>query len=124
MFTASLAKAIEHDYSSRTIVFDKVITSYGGGYDSSTGVFTTPKDGNYYFYWQITVNGGNACDTYLKKNGDTIVKVAVDDRGSSDWTTGSDMAFLFLSKGDEVWVYVSTCSYVASDSTFSGQRIS
>ena len=124
MFTASLANPHEQDYSSRTMVFDKVITSYGGGYDSSTGVFTAPKDGDYYFYWQVTVHGGNFCDTFLKRNGDTVIKVVVDDRGSSDWTAGSNMAFLSLSKGDKVWVYSTTCDYLANDSTLSGWRVS
>ena len=57
------------------IVFDKVNSNVGNGYDNTTGIFTTPRNGTYTFtlvtmsnsgdqYTWITVNGNRLSKTY------------------------------------------------------------
>jgi hypothetical protein len=43
--------------SSKTIIFDHVITNIGGGYDKATGVFTVPTPGLYVMSWTIETYG-------------------------------------------------------------------
>ena len=47
-FTA-YASANEHYDAYETIIFDTVVTNYGGAYDSDTGEFTCPVKGDTWF---------------------------------------------------------------------------
>lgn len=51
------------------IVFDKVITNEGSGYDSTTGKFTAPVNGTYQFNVVISAQGrqkvSNICKCHL-----------------------------------------------------------
>ena len=51
------------------IVFDRVEVSRGGGYDSSTGVFTVPLAGIYRFDFYARQHGSTAIYARMQKNG-------------------------------------------------------
>ena len=52
----------------QTIIYDKVITNVGNGYDNRTGIFTSPKKGVYVFEMALMVTPG--MEQYLEFNKD------------------------------------------------------
>ncbi|XP_063411150.1 uncharacterized protein LOC134694086 [Mytilus trossulus] len=54
------------------VVYDTVTSNLGGGYDKSTGMFTAPGEGLYYFTWTVLTPPGKSFYTQLLLN-DTVV---------------------------------------------------
>jgi len=66
------ASATDYRYASSSgtvIVFDRVEVSRGGGYDSSTGVFTVPLAGIYRFDFYARQHGSTPLYARIQKNG-------------------------------------------------------
>ena len=58
------------------MIFNRVLVNDGRGYDASTGVFTCPATGTYFFAMSI-LNGFDelACAFIMKKNDIEIIRV-------------------------------------------------
>ena len=68
MFSAVFTKGVVHLRPKQVVIYDRIITNVGQGYDNSTGVFTAPVTGYYHFevhawapwahdfYLQLTTN--------------------------------------------------------------------
>ena len=119
-FTAGVTDSSSY-WSSGILVFPTVLYNIGRGYDSSTGIFTSPEDGTYVFYVTIRSYNSYSIDVDIVKNG--ISKVRVDTHGT--YQTGTNMAVLSLDRGDKVWVkfhsgqgYYSTSTPVTSFTGF------
>ncbi|XP_070196809.1 complement C1q tumor necrosis factor-related protein 3-like [Littorina saxatilis] len=84
----------------QTLKFDNFVTNIGGGYDTSTGIFTAPLAGLYAFYLDVmNANKDTELEVKLVKNGATVdVTLA---NGLLD--QGSYLSPLHLNKGDKVW---------------------
>ncbi|VDI29728.1 Hypothetical predicted protein [Mytilus galloprovincialis] len=68
-FFASLKTSQQTLATIKDIVkFDDAKINIGGGYDSSTGIFTAPRNGIYVFTGVIMSNGNNAVHFQLNKN--------------------------------------------------------
>ena len=93
---------------SQTVVFDQVITNNGNGYSSSSGLFTAPRDGTYYFTTSFLSRSGSA-HLQMMRNAEVIGSGAGYPNNGS---TGSMSATVNLKKGDAVkirhWKGVST----------------
>ncbi|KAK3089821.1 hypothetical protein FSP39_006789 [Pinctada imbricata] len=50
------------------IIFEEVRSNNGGGYDNSTGIFTVPIDGTYYFFVSILTTSPGEFQLTLKEN--------------------------------------------------------
>ena len=96
-FTAGVTGS-DHYWSSGTLVFPTVLYNTGSGYDSSTGIFTSPEDGTYVFYVTITSYNSNSIYVDIIKNG--LSKV----RAKAYSSNGSNMVVLSLDRGDKVSV--------------------
>ena len=102
-FTAG-ATSISFSGDSGALVFPKVITNVGNGYDPSDGVFTAPKSGVYVFF--VNVQGYETKNTHVDivLNGTTKVRVMAYSIGDEFYHAGLNLAVLSLQTGDRMWV--------------------
>ncbi|XP_062300606.1 complement C1q-like protein 2 isoform X9 [Scomber scombrus] len=109
-----------------TLIYRAVITNIGGAYSPSTGIFTAPVAGVYYFTFYHHAGGEHRAILNLYKNNQFIVRVA--DHPSNDHAdNGGNAAFLQLQQGDQVYVLLAYNSHVwgtGNVTTFSGFLVS
>lgn len=72
-FTAGATESKRH-WSSGNLIFPTIIYNQGGGYDASTGVFTSPTDGIFVFYVTITSQNSNTIYVDIVKNRSSSVR--------------------------------------------------
>ena len=123
-FTVAVASG-STTWSSGTLVFPKVITNVGNGYNPSDGVFTAPRAGLYVFFVNVQSYSNKIIYVEIVLNGATKVRTMAYSTGSDLYDAGPNLAVLSLQTGDRVWVkYWSGQGYhTNSDSpitTFSG----
>ncbi|KAM8748198.1 complement C1q-like protein 4 [Acanthopagrus schlegelii] len=111
----------------KDVPFKKVITNIGNCYNCSTGVFTAPVDGVYYFSFSYHAGGNRQSGLHLVKNGQFIVQSG--DHGSKYDTAdnGGNAAVLQLNQNDIVCVQLPANSHVwggGDSTTFSGFLLS
>ncbi|XP_061195788.1 cerebellin-3-like [Saccostrea echinata] len=104
-FTAGVTSD-SSSWNSGTLVFNKVISNEGGGYDPINGIFTAPVVGNYVFY--VSIQGYKDNDIYVDivLNGSSEVRAMVEANSASNeqYETGTNLVILRLQQGDRVWV--------------------
>ncbi|XP_077388409.1 complement C1q tumor necrosis factor-related protein 3-like [Festucalex cinctus] len=84
-----------------TLVFKKVITNLGNGYDANTGIFTAPVKGLYFILFNGNVGNSGALNVAVIKNGVNMFAI-YDTQGTfSSATNGMP---LVLEEGDKLWV--------------------
>ena len=92
----------------KRIVFDAVGLNEGGHYNSSTGIYTVPVSGIYYFFAHITSNP--VANLYIRVDGDTIINPQKSDGDDTTRTNGaSGIASLVV--GQEVYVETGNAIY-------------
>ncbi|XP_076849876.1 complement C1q tumor necrosis factor-related protein 3-like [Brachyhypopomus gauderio] len=111
-------------YTSEVILkFLNVFINIGSAYDPSTGVFTAPVRGVYYFGFSAFANNAHSMGVCLRKNGQNIV-ATYDYNSNHKDVNGANRAVLLLEKGDQVhiglWSGLSIFDSYNSVSTFSG----
>ncbi|KAK3568706.1 hypothetical protein QTP86_013885 [Hemibagrus guttatus] len=115
-------------YSTGEILkFQKVFTNIGQAYSPTTGKFTAPVKGVYYFGFSAFANGQSRMGVHLRKNGEQVV-ATYDYNSNHKDVNGANRAVLMLEKGDEVyielWSGLQIFDSYNSVSTFSGFLIS
>ncbi|XP_062613566.1 uncharacterized protein LOC134275303 [Saccostrea cucullata] len=114
---------------SGTLVFDKIVYNIGGGYDSSTGVFTAPVDGNFVFLANVQAYSNHYVFTYIVLNGSAkVTTMAFSGSSHQTYSAGPNLVVLKLQQGDRVWVkcYSGAGYHTQGDApmtTFSGFQI-
>ncbi|XP_034565808.1 complement C1q-like protein 2 [Notolabrus celidotus] len=107
----------------RTLVFRRVLSNLGNGYNSETGVFTAPVAGTYYFFMSHHAGGQHIVSLTLIRNSDAIVQT-YDHASTADTAdNGSNAAVLQLQQGDLVYVRLDANTHVWGNdlvTTFSG----
>ncbi|CAG2247599.1 unnamed protein product [Mytilus edulis] len=96
----------------REIVFDKIETNLGNGYDTYSGTFRAPKDGVYVFTWTIFVHGGGSGGngevwTELVINGQIHGSLHADTETASDDDSSTGFVIKVLNKDDIVFIRTS-----------------
>ncbi|XP_030633616.1 complement C1q-like protein 4 [Chanos chanos] len=101
-FYAGLRK--QHE-GSEVLKFDDVVTNVGNYYEPSTGKFTCPLPGIYYFTYHVLMRGGDGTSMWadLKKNGQVRASAIAQD-ADQNYDYASNSVILHLDVGDEVYV--------------------
>ena len=102
--------------------FARDVVNDGGAFNPTTGVFTTPFDGTYYFIGIAgTYSSDKLVSMYLVKDG-TKLSRALAQQYSSYETMGSCNAVLHLAAGEQVWLESdgSVTYYYSPSTTFTG----
>ncbi|XP_050959511.1 complement C1q-like protein 2 isoform X2 [Labeo rohita] len=84
-----------------TLIYKKVFSNIGGGYDPNTGIFTAPRKGVYYFRFYAHCHGGTTMTVTLFKNGQTQCSVHAWKHTSNG--NGSNGVVLTLETGDQIY---------------------
>jgi len=107
------------------IAFDDVYFNIGSNYSTSTGRFTAPVDGVYYFGGKMYLMNGSATSSfYIKKNGVTDnrrIYIQSENTAADNTATISEM--FDLTAGDYVSVSWAAGQYYTRHSTFNGYLI-
>ncbi|XP_074555471.1 cerebellin 11 [Halichoeres trimaculatus] len=85
----------------KVLIFKRIFSNTGDGYDSDTGVFTAPVSGLYYFSFSTYGYNTHVVGAILIKNG--VHQISTFDYPSDDGSDGSsNSAVLQLAAGDKV----------------------
>ncbi|VDI57880.1 Hypothetical predicted protein [Mytilus galloprovincialis] len=104
-FSAKLHKHLSKVTQHTKIIFGTVITNTGDAYDKTTGVFTSPRDGTFYFSWTMYTNAGGSCPTELVHNGNPVgLANHTWNAGSKGNHSSTQSGVLSLKKHDKIWI--------------------
>ncbi|XP_077997738.1 uncharacterized protein LOC144450869 [Glandiceps talaboti] len=118
--TSSIGRVSSHT----VIVYDKVYSNDGNGYSTSTGKFTCPVSGMYYFTISAMRYSSSELFVCLMKNTTRLPCVWINN--TSDWAYGgvSNSVIIDVDQGDEIWVRLHSNTAVYSNNneytTFTG----
>nr|XP_020510204.1 cerebellin-2-like [Labrus bergylta] len=125
-FSASLSnfgEIYKGPSTDKTLIFKRIFSNVGDGYDESTGVFTAPVDGLYYFSFSTYGYNTHVMGAMLIKNG--IRQISTYDFPSVDGSdSSSNSVVLQLAAGDklhmELWDDGGVFDNLNGHTTFSG----
>lgn len=100
-FSAKLTKKRDGYRKEQRIVFNDAVYSYGGGYDSSTGIFTAPKSGTYLFIFNVESGYSTKAHVHLMVRGYSKASAIAE---SGNAITGGNACIAFMTKGDRAWI--------------------
>ncbi|XP_062300616.1 complement C1q-like protein 3 isoform X18 [Scomber scombrus] len=111
----------------KTLIYRAVKTNIGGAYSPSTGIFTAPVAGVYYF--TLFHHAGKQYGTvlYLYKNNQQVIMTQNHPAVHETAHNGANAVFLQLQPGDQVYVNMTANSHVYGTdhhTTFSGFLVS
>ncbi|XP_060591446.1 complement C1q tumor necrosis factor-related protein 7-like [Ruditapes philippinarum] len=89
----------ETDKRLRKVIFDTVITNQGEGYDNSTGEFTAPYTGLYFFSVQFCYEGNAIYEIYQERT-----RLTSSLKLDSDTSCSSVSTIAMVNKAEQVWV--------------------
>ena len=103
-FYAQLSHTIGDIGIGLSVIFDRVITNEGSGYNPTTGVFTCRVLGVYVFFLNVMTHNGKYVEVELVRNGQRFLIILAKDTGEHD--NGSNLGVIRLGVGDTVWARV------------------
>ncbi|XP_033750033.1 uncharacterized protein LOC117334486 [Pecten maximus] len=127
VFHTRLLRQKEFATINEDIVFDIVHTNIGGGYNSSTGIFTAPRQGNYQLMASTMATDGNSTDVRMVRSSHYPYTICSTHAGTSHSSMGLCVAFVTLEENENVRVehYHRSHQVIAGGkfSSFSGHLI-
>lgn len=105
-FSASLVDTVDWTHQGPfnadiTLIFKRVVTNVGNGYNSNTGIFTAPTKGVYFFSFTGCVGSSGQVNAALVKNSELLFAL-FDSRGTNGCASNS--VTVQLEVGDTVFV--------------------
>ncbi|XP_061176145.1 complement C1q-like protein 2 [Saccostrea echinata] len=98
------ATSVSSTWNKGVLIFPRVISNAGGGYNPSTGVFTAPTTGHYAFFANVQSYGSSSIFADIVLNGLSKVRTVASSNGNESYEAGPNMVVLALQRGDRVWV--------------------
>lgn len=86
------------------VVFDKILLNEGGAYSNTSGKFTCPRDGPYFFSWTTLSDAYKDFSSELTVNGSPYIVNVVDNDVTDDHLSSTTSLTVELKKGDNVWI--------------------
>ena len=108
---------------SGTIILDTPTLNIGGYYSTSTGRFTAPVGGSYYFIFAAIVGGTGEFALRFLRNGSVLTGVGYASTGGSSNDTGVVAKVIYLDAGDYVNINISSGNIEAQFTSFCGYLI-
>lgn len=99
----SFSAGLTHDQTIQhagNVIFNKVFSNKGSGYDNNTGVFTCPLAGYYVFQFHMLAQNYRSAWLELYKNADYIESVY--GHNTDDYASGGNSVILKLAQGDTI----------------------
>ncbi|XP_023821950.2 complement C1q tumor necrosis factor-related protein 3-like [Oryzias latipes] len=128
VFTATTAESgAIGPFFNTNILFKTAITNVGQAYNPSTGIFTAPVNGIYYFSFFCHSGGSRFVDLKPMKNEEFIVGIYDHATIQDGADNAGNAAFVQLQQGDRVTVRLAANTHVwgyGSVTTFSGFLLS
>lgn len=132
-FSASLS-ALENTYrfigpytTATTLVYENAFTNIGNVYDTSTGIFTAPVKGVYFFSFVVFNPHDIATGVRLLKNGNFVVAASDNPPKQDTEDTTCNSVSLILEQGDQIHLQLIENRRVYTDglrrNTFSGHLL-
>nr|ALA16010.1 C1q-domain-containing protein-1 [Mytilus coruscus] len=84
----------------QTVVYDKVITNVGNGYNSRTGIFTCPKGGLYSFSWTSLTPPGKRFETRFILNRNRITGNRANAESINQYVQATKNVVVEMKEGD------------------------
>ena len=105
-FTVSTIQDIDKVWvAEEIIVFPKVISNEGGGYDAFTGIYTVPHNGVYVFACHLaSFDSGFIAKIVVDGVPKVGIPVAFDNTSTSSRGAAGNTVVVSLQQGDQVWV--------------------
>lgn len=104
-----------------TVVYDFVRSNLGNAYNTSTGIFTAPITGAYFFAWFGMNNNGGTFAFELHKNGATTLTNPFATSASGTYAGNAGSSVLNLTAGDQITTFIpSGCSLYSVGNAHNG----
>ncbi|XP_060066565.1 cerebellin-1-like [Ylistrum balloti] len=103
-FHARMQNQREFSSVDEVITFDVVHTNIGNGYNSSTGIFTAPRQGNYQLMATVMATDGNSTDVEMVRSSHYPYTICNSRAGTSHSSMGLCVAFVTLEENESVRV--------------------
>ena len=107
-FSAQLSNDVTSMGNNQPIVFDKVVSNIGNGYNEADGIFTASVAGTYVFTWTAFNKVHTHMQTELVVNNAVYGRTWSDANDHSDVAIASNTVVVTLDSGDVVWIRSNT----------------
>ena len=102
-FTAYVKESRRYELG-ELVLFENVISNYGGHYQSDQSVFICPYSASYIFFVSVTSMVGPRSIYVDVKLNDMPIARALADNQDDEYSNGSNMVVIQCTEGDKVWV--------------------
>jgi len=101
------------------MVFSDIYVNVGSNYSTSTGRFTAPVAGTYYFHASMHTQPNSEGRWWFAKNGTQAIGVG-GNGGSTDWSNTTGALMITLAAGDYISVFIQSGDYIHGDPNWGG----
>lgn len=100
----------------KVLIYSQILSQVGGGFNTSTGVFTCPVTGLYLVSMTLQVQTDGLINCWLYKNGFKIrPEIHIDGKGEE---SASQTAVFYLRQGDSLYIGDCDESNIGDETTF------
>ena len=88
----------------QTLIFDQVITNFGGNYNRHSGIFTSPRQGVYVFSWTLYCEAHGFIYSEVVVNSDPVGALYCDAQGADSIRHITGVVVVGTDQGDIVYI--------------------